>query len=210
MNTFLNSNNIGITIFPPNSQTGNSQTTFNLLANCRQNQTTNSLDSAYQSSISIEDNRMALSEVRKMSGLTWEQLTRIFKVSRRTLHFWASGQSLSRSNEEKLYRILKTIQCINRGTADLTRAALLNPNKDQQIPFDLLVEGRYQEVEELLGVGNAPHKKPQKPLSLEVQIARRPQKPEDLIDALNEPIHREVGRSRPAKAVRVSQSDRTN
>ena len=31
---------------------------------------------------------------------------------------------------------------------------------------------------------------------------RMPQKPEELVDALNDPIHRDVGRSRPARTVR--------
>lgn len=41
-----------------------------------------------------------------------------------------------------------------------------------------------------------------RPLSKEAQEARRPQKPEDLVDALQDPIHRNVGRSRIARVVR--------
>ena len=41
-----------------------------------------------------------------------------------------------------------------------------------------------------------------RPLSKEAQEARRPQKPEDLVDALQDPIHRDVGRSRAVRVVR--------
>jgi DNA-binding transcriptional regulator YiaG len=44
----------------------------------------------------------ALSELRRLSGLSWEQLARMLGVSRRALHFWASGKAMARSNEEHL------------------------------------------------------------------------------------------------------------
>ncbi len=45
-----------------------------------------------------------------------------------------------------------------------------------------------------------------KPLSKEEQTARRPPKPEDLVDARQDPIHRDVGRSRAARSVKVGRS----
>jgi DNA-binding transcriptional regulator YiaG len=59
----------------------------------------------------------SINELRRLSGLTWEQLTRLFGVSRRSLHFWASGQPLSRAKEEQLNRLLGAIQFIDRGNA---------------------------------------------------------------------------------------------
>lgn len=41
------------------------------------------------------------------------------------------------------------------------------------------------------------------PLSPEEQEKRRPLPPEMLVGALQDPIHRDVGRSRPAKVTRV-------
>ena len=37
----------------------------------------------------------AIGELRRLSGLTWDQLARIFSVSRRSLHFWASGKPMT-------------------------------------------------------------------------------------------------------------------
>jgi len=55
----------------------------------------------------------------------------------------------------------------------------------------------------------SPHKDaPQKPvlgaLSEDARASYTPQNPADLVDALQEPIHRDVGRSKPAKTARTT------
>lgn len=157
---------------------------------------------SFQSANLAEANRDALNELRKLSGLTWEQLAKLFNVSRRSLHFWASGQSLSRFNEENLNRLLGTIRYINRGSASLNRNLLLSPGQNGRLLFDLLIAGEHEEVKRILGPGNAPKKPQLVPLSQDASMSRMPPPPADLVDALQEPIHREVGRSRPARAAR--------
>ncbi|WP_246605536.1 XRE family transcriptional regulator [Sphaerospermopsis torques-reginae] len=156
----------------------------------------------FPSTNSAETTQIALNQLRKLSGLTWDQLARLFNVSRRSIHFWASGQPLSRFNEEKLNRLLATVQYINRGSASLNRSLLLTPGSDSQLPFDLLVADEYEEVKRIIGYGNAPERPQLAPLSEDARASRRPPNPADLVDALQEPIHREVGRSKPARAVR--------
>lgn len=41
------------------------------------------------------------------------------------------------------------------------------------------------------------------PLSEDARRSRRPQNPADLVEALQDPVLREVGRSRPARAARA-------
>ncbi|MBD2359761.1 XRE family transcriptional regulator [Anabaena minutissima FACHB-250] len=155
------------------------------------------------STSSAETTRIALNQLRKLSGLTWDQLARLFDVSRRSLHSWASGKPLSRFNEEQLNRLLATVQYINCGSVSLNRSLLLTPSIDGRLPFDLLIAGQYEEVKRILGSGNAPQRPKLAPLSEDARTSRMPPNPADLVDALQEPIiHREVGRSRPARAVR--------
>jgi len=149
---------------------------------------------------SPEATQKSISELRRLSGLTWDQLAKLFNVSRRSLHFWASGQPLSRFNEEQLNRLLEAIQYIDRGSANLNRSLLLKGSNGKF--FDLLVAGKYEEFKKIVGCGNAPQKPQLGSLSEDALVARRPQNPADLVDALQEPIHREVGRSRPARAAR--------
>jgi transcriptional regulator with XRE-family HTH domain len=193
---------VGITVFPASSETATSELIYHWHCLLRNVQTTSGFNLLSQTTGSIEATRTALNEIRKLSGLTWEQLARLFNVSRRSLHFWASGQPLSRFNEENLNRVLGTIRYINRGGASINRSILLNPIKDGTIPFDLLVAGRHEEVKQLLGSGNVPQKQQVKPLSPDALASRMPQKPEELIDTLHDPIHREVGKSRAVRAVR--------
>ena len=100
--------------------------------------------------------RRWINELRKTSGLTWEQVAKLFNVSRRSIHFWASGQPLASDNEEKLNRLLGVIRYIDRGSASLNRKLLLNPNADGELPLDQLISGEYDKVKENLGRGNPP------------------------------------------------------
>lgn len=193
---------IAIPVFPAPSETTNTESVSDWDLLTVSERTTSGLTLPSQPVASTEATRSALNEVRKLSGLTWEQLARLFNVSRRSLHFWASGQPLSRFNEESLNRLLGTVRYINRGSASINRSILLSSSSDGSIPFDLLVAGRYEEVKQLIGSGNAPEKSPLKPLSPDAIASRMPQKPEELVDALHDPIHREFGRSRTVRAVR--------
>jgi DNA-binding transcriptional regulator YiaG len=146
--------------------------------------------------------QQAVNELRKLSGLTWEQLAHLFDVSRRSVHFWASGQPLAVTHEEKLNRILDVVQYISLGSASLNRSLLMSLSKDGRSYLELLAAGEYEEVKRLLGVGNA-HTKPQlTPLAPAADRTLVPPNPADLVDALQDPIHREVGKSKSAKSVR--------
>jgi transcriptional regulator with XRE-family HTH domain len=146
--------------------------------------------------------QQAVNDLRKSSGLTWEQLARLFDVSRRSVHFWASGQPLASAHEEKLNRILDVVRYISLGNASLNRSLLMGLGNDGKSYLELLAAGEYETVKRLLGAGNARAKPQLAPLALAAAAARVPANPADLVDALQDPIHREVGKSRLAKSVR--------
>lgn len=165
-------------------------------------QTASSLSVTYSLPTTVESAQVTIHELKKLSGFTWEQLAKIFNVSRRSLHFWASGKPMTPFNEEHLRRLLATIRYIDRGSPDINRGALLQPQHGSTIPLDLLIAGKYEEVKRLLGAGTAVEKPKLKPLSPEAIASRLPPPPADLVGALHDTIHREVGRSRPAKTTR--------
>ena len=144
----------------------------------------------------------AIGELRRLSGLTWDQLGRLFKVSRRSLHFWASGKSMAASNEEHLQRILAVVRKLDQGTAKANRAMLLGVREDGSLPIDLLAVGHYERVLAMLGPGKGLRGRQPK-LTREARIARAPHSPEELVDALQDPIHSLGGKSRVARSVRV-------
>jgi transcriptional regulator with XRE-family HTH domain len=110
------------------------------------------------------DTREAIHEIKKTSGLTWEQLAELFNILPRTLYFWASGKQLSSFHRETLYRLVDVFRYINRGNADINRQALISAQENGQTPFALLKEKRYEDVKKLLGEGKAKIKHQLKPL----------------------------------------------
>ena len=142
----------------------------------------------------------AIAELRRLSGLTWDQLARLFNVSRRSLHFWASGKPMAPSNEEHLQRLLAVVRTIDRGTATANRAVLLAAREDGTFPFDMLAIGAYDRVLALLAPGEVRRVTPSA-LAEGERAARTPTRPEDRVDALQDRIHPSSGRLRAARAV---------
>ena len=151
---------------------------------------------------SPEVTQKAINKLRRLSGLTWDQLATLFNVSRRSLHFWASGQPLSSFNEGQLNLLLHVIQYIDRGSASLNRSLLLQRNDDGSSFLDLLIAGKYEVVKENLGFGNAPQKPKLGSLSDEERKMRLPIPPDVLANPLPDISYQQTGRSRPARAAR--------
>jgi len=134
--------------------------------------------------------------------LTWDQLSRLFDVSRRSLHFWASGKPSTPANEERLQRLLAVMRRIDRGSGSETRAVLVAPLRDGRLPVDLLADGRFEEVVNLVGLGTPTTRVRPLQISEDARRARMPPPPHEFLDALQDPIHKVRGGGRPAKSVR--------
>jgi len=134
----------------------------------------------------------ALSELRRLSGLSWDQLARIMGVSRRALHFWASGKPMARTNEEHLQRVLAVVRAIDRGSNAANRTALLGAADHESIGVDLLAAHEYDRV-----VSRASR------MSASARGARTPRPPAELVAALHDTVHQDAGSGRPARSVRI-------
>jgi transcriptional regulator with XRE-family HTH domain len=145
----------------------------------------------------------AIAELRRLSGLTWEQLARLFRVSRRALHFWASGKPMAPGNEEHLQRLLAVVRRIDRGTASANRTLLLAARENGSLPIDLLAGGAYDHVVALLAAGDVARGTTPSGLTEATRAARTPRRPEELVGALQDRIHPSSGRLRSAKPVNL-------
>jgi len=145
----------------------------------------------------------AIAELHCRSGLTWDQLARLFGVTRRSIHFWASGKALNAANEERLGRVLAVVRYIDRGHTQATRTALMTALDDGVIPFDLLAKDEFDAVMERLGAGPQRSMPALAPLSAAARAARRPPPPDERVGALHDSVHREVGKSRAARTVKA-------
>lgn len=145
----------------------------------------------------------SIADLRRVSGLTWEQLARLFGVSRRSVHFWASGKPMKPGHEEHLRRLVAVIWRIDRGSALRNRQVLFNASEGgESLPFDLLSAGRYEQAEAIMGPGcEAPRMSP----SAHSRFApddRAPRPPAELVDTLPDDVHVRSKEGRPARSVR--------
>ena len=72
---------------------------------------------------------LAASRVRRLknqSGLTWDQLRRLFGVSERSMHLWAGGARMNARNAERLAYLEQVVHVLGAKDADQSREALLS------------------------------------------------------------------------------------
>ncbi len=142
----------------------------------------------------------AVLEVRRKSGLTWEQLASLFGVDRRSVHLWASGRPMNAAHAERLNRILAVLRRADRGTPSATRAWLHSPTSHGLLPLDLLREGRFDEIL-TPGVTGVPARPAL--LSEAAKRARAPRPPEGLVAARQDRVHIEKGKLIAAVPLKV-------
>jgi transcriptional regulator with XRE-family HTH domain len=143
-----------------------------------------------------------VAELRRLSGLSWNELARLLNVGRRSLGFIASGKPVMPATEEHLKRILAVVRQIDRGSAAANRAALLEVADDGVIAFHLLADGEYDTAAAILGRDKGATRAASPTLTAEARLARAPRSPADLVGARNDRVHREAGTARAAKSVR--------
>jgi transcriptional regulator with XRE-family HTH domain len=81
------------------------------------------------------------------SGLTWDQLSRILGVSRRSVHAWANGQRVSGANLERLSQVHVSIKRIDADSPIARRHTLFSPQDNMPNLFDrLVIHARKAEV----------------------------------------------------------------
>jgi hypothetical protein len=155
---------------------------------------------------SLEAQGAQIMDLRRRTGLTWEKLAELFGVDRRSVHFWASDRPMNAPNREKLGRALGFVRRI-AADAEQVRQWLLSPGEGGVLPFDQLRDGLYDAIVVPPGFGSslrghagvtaAPKVSP------EALRARAPRPPDELVEAGQETIHREVGKARRARSVKV-------
>ncbi|MCB9762406.1 MAG: helix-turn-helix transcriptional regulator [Alphaproteobacteria bacterium] len=147
-----------------------------------------------------EFTRAAVSELRRLSGLTWGQVARLFGVSRRSVHFWVSGKPMSSEHEEHLHRLLGVVRRAARGAA-ATRTALLSEVNGEPV-LEMLSAHRYADAADALGEGTDSVARTRTPLSPAASAGRRPLPPEVLAASHDDWEHPVEGRARPARTNR--------
>lgn len=112
-----------------------------------------------------------------------------------------ASQPMNAASEQRLLQVLDIVRHADRGDARSNRAALFEFSADST-PFELLARQRFAEARARLGRGPGSRRVKLCPLDAKAAAERAPLPPEALIDAMNDRVHRDVGRIRPARTVR--------
>jgi hypothetical protein len=82
----------------------------------------------------IRSDREEITWIKEHSGLTWDQLGKVFGVSRRAVHMWANGGRLNESNAHRLRSfsaIVRDVESeIRQPTPETVRTRLLQVESD--------------------------------------------------------------------------------
>jgi DNA-binding transcriptional regulator YiaG len=80
----------------------------------------------------------AVRALRVESGLTWDQLGRLFGVSRRAMHLWANGGRMNAAHAEALSAILQVVRNLPDSGSIGRRNTLLSPSARGYSIYDQL------------------------------------------------------------------------
>lgn len=81
--------------------------------------------------------REGIQEIKRLSGLTWDELGKVFCVSRRSVHNWARGESVTADHEAKIQAVLEKVRRIDHGAVRLTASRLRSSVGDAPLYLQL-------------------------------------------------------------------------
>jgi len=145
-----------------------------------------------------------VAELRRRSGLTWDQIGEILGVDRRTLHLWESGRPMRPRHQERLHRVLQVVRKADRGQAAATRQVLLETAGSGMLK-DLLAQGDFPAAMARAEALPAPLAQAAPlTLSAEVRRSRRGRPISEQVPLVDTPVEIPIlGPGHPAKVVRV-------
>ena len=145
----------------------------------------------------------AVLEIRRLSGLTWEQIGDLFDVSRRSVHHWANGKPPSARHERHIRQTVAGLRRLDAGSQAANHDRLLTVDVTGRSLFDLLAERRFDDVAGLVGISAGAERR-RTALSEQAREARRPSAPALLLDALQEGVDIPATNARVARAVKAT------
>lgn len=155
--------------------------------------------------LSTDHTQRALFALKSLTGLTWNRIAELFGVSRRSAHFWASGKPLSQEHERHLYGVLSTVNEVDIGDSRIMCAAILDDSGGRSA-LSALLEREYEEGRLALAksIGRQVTLREQGRRSMSSYYTPPP---DELLEALQDRVHREVGSGRPARTARTWRRD---
>lgn len=93
-------------------------------------------------------------EVKRLSGLTWDNIAEIIGVSTRSVHLWLSGGQMAETKQQKVGSILSVLKYIDRGYGKVNRALILSASDEGTTVLTMLATGEYERAKATMGAGS--------------------------------------------------------
>ncbi|EKD51802.1 MAG: hypothetical protein ACD_62C00176G0017 [uncultured bacterium] len=143
-------------------------------------------------------------ELRRLSGLTWEQIGEIFNVTRRAVHFWANGKPMEDFRAEKLSCLVDAVRKIDTGIGFENRHMILDQDCDSVSLFDLFKKGDFYTVSRRLPIVSRQPRIELKPLSEKARAERMPiMSPLDMLEMDNSYLPEKTTKARVATVKKI-------
>jgi hypothetical protein len=111
---------------------------------------------AYPSGVATTASRVR--ELHRRSGLTWEQLARLFRADRRTIHLWASGRPMRAAQIDRLSKLAEAVLRFDRGSSTATRDFLLTAKIDGKSVIELIEEEKFGDLAAAMPMAAPPNR----------------------------------------------------
>ncbi len=93
----------------------------------------------------------AIMEIRRLSGLTWQELSSLFNVSHQIFNQWANGKPLPAGQNYKVGRMLRIVRSVYQGSQSETRANLLKVNEETgKSLYHLIQQNSFDEIMDII------------------------------------------------------------
>jgi len=93
-----------------------------------------------------------LAELKRLTGVSWDNLAGLLGCTRQALHRWSLGGAISGGNRDHLAKLHATVKFIDRGNAEENRA-LLDTAYGGMTFSELLSQGHFEDVRAAAGPG---------------------------------------------------------
>ncbi len=122
-------------------------------------------------------------------------------MSRRAVHFWASGRTPNAEHVEMIPKVLDVVREADRGSARANREALFEAEQGVT-PFSLLQKRQFSEARDRLGSGPGRRLVSRRALSTKAKLDRRPPPPGARVEEELEEPALTNGRVRAGRKIR--------
>lgn len=92
-------------------------------------------------------------EIKRLSGLTWENIAEVVGVSPRSVHLWLSGGQMAETKRQRAGLLLSFLTFIDRGHGEANRALILDTSDAGTTVLVMLTAGEHERAKMIVGPG---------------------------------------------------------